>query len=263
MQANDPSKDLKICTSCLNDQNMPERLALQEREDWRGKGHSAKKRRTAMYLGGNKMAVKEAMQFEKHSKIPILKNGNHFDLKLVTLGNGKVSVTNTCAFDSIFQILLAAATDSSSTQKFIDDNKNENKLFHLVHDTMTMGLRAATYRLRAEALAHVAGITIEKNNIQDLNCSINIGTLFLRLFKKTPSLRQVSKCSGDCKEKIIDIIMPSADDDSLFRLNFSANAIKNIIPKAVRPCVGCKGKCFENLRISKIGKCNYLIKQLN
>lgn len=258
-QKNVLSEDLEICITCLKDENMPERLALQEREDWRGKGHTPKKRKTAMYLGDNKLAVKEALQFEKHRKIPILKNGNNFDLKLVTLANGKVSVTNTCAFDSIFQIVLAAATDSSRTQKFIDDNKNENKLYHLVHDTMTMGLRAATYRFRAEALVHVAGITIEKNKIKDLNCSINIGTLFLRLFNKTPSFRQISKCSGDCEEKKIDIIMPSADDDSLFRLNFSQNAIKNIIPKAVRPCVGCKGKCFENIRIYKIGKFNYLI----
>lgn len=57
--------------------------------------------------------------YEKPKRIPILKNGGAIGLQLVKVGSTRLTISNTCAFDSIFQIILAAAKDNSTYEQNI------------------------------------------------------------------------------------------------------------------------------------------------
>lgn len=86
-------------------------IAMNEIENWRNKVRS--KQRTATYLGQKKYRIKEHLNAKKHQKLTILKNGSHLTLHAIQHQKEKFYVTNTCAFDSIYQIILSAMCDRS------------------------------------------------------------------------------------------------------------------------------------------------------
>lgn len=57
-------------------------------------------------------------------KIPIIKNGSSMSLKPVQIGKNKYSLTNTCAFDSILQLFIAAYFDAQSIKALICNTKD-------------------------------------------------------------------------------------------------------------------------------------------
>lgn len=75
----------RLCVSCSKDDQIVQGLALRKKENWRGLANSPKKKKTAKYLGENKNAVKEPINFDRHKKIPIINNGKFHCLILVLL----------------------------------------------------------------------------------------------------------------------------------------------------------------------------------
>lgn len=82
-------------------------------------------------MGAQKHAVKDMLSFEVPRKIPILKNGSVLGLQFVKVENTKLTVINTCAFDSLYQIFLAGSSDRPTLHEFIKANKDENDWFQL------------------------------------------------------------------------------------------------------------------------------------
>jgi len=82
--------------------------------------------------------------------LPILKNGSRAEeLKACNVNElGKVILTNTCAFDSITSILMAAYCDSQIYSTEVDKLKPKNILLELVEN----GITAATYVNRANLM---------------------------------------------------------------------------------------------------------------
>jgi len=56
---------------------------------------------------------------DKIMKIPIMKNGGNITMQSVKLDNKRFSFTNTCAFDSILQLFIAAYFDKDEIKNFI------------------------------------------------------------------------------------------------------------------------------------------------
>lgn len=67
-------------------------------------------RRTAKYLGGRKDELKDKLRWERHSKIPILKNGCRLFTNFSVNGR-EIYFKSTCSFDSISQLTVLAAQD--------------------------------------------------------------------------------------------------------------------------------------------------------
>lgn len=71
----------------------------------------SKKKRNDLYLGSSKSIIKDKISIDKHAAIPIIRNGTSMTLNAVKINKQSISVTNTCAFDSILQIFLTGSND--------------------------------------------------------------------------------------------------------------------------------------------------------
>lgn len=100
---------------CKNVENLKDILASREVENWRGLETKSCQTK-ALYLGQSLHKLIDSLTCKKAVKIPILKNGNSLSLKSLNINDDNYTITNTCAFDSIFQILLAAGHDSNNMQ---------------------------------------------------------------------------------------------------------------------------------------------------
>ena len=72
-----------------------------------------------------KGSIQNEFLLEKNlHKIPIIRNGNNISLKPVQIRKNKYSLANTCAFDSILQLFIAAYFDLKSIKNLICTTKN-------------------------------------------------------------------------------------------------------------------------------------------
>lgn len=192
-----------LCLECYENSRKDERLATRKFDNWRGKGGSPPKiSKQSKYLNKNTIEFLDAMSHKRYGKLPCLKNGTVSSLRLIKLGKSEVSLTNTCAFDSIFQILLAAGSDNENIKKFVNSNKNENDFFHLVADTMEHGVRHTTYKKRAEIICMLIGEDVKENSIREINCTTSVSSLAGKIFKQFPSFVEIRKCKNGCSRTI-------------------------------------------------------------
>ena len=120
----------RACLLCWNDKDFKKNMALKDFENWGNFGvinekieeskkrkisqsteMKSKKRKTGLYLGEKKSTIKDKIAIEPCKKLKTLRNGNDKNLSSIRLSEKDVYLRNTCAFDSIFQILLTAAHD--------------------------------------------------------------------------------------------------------------------------------------------------------
>lgn len=99
----------RICFSCS--ESSQSILASHEIEDWRGLNSKQNKNHTARYLGNNKCNINDSLTWYKSTKLPIIKNDNSMGLQAIKLEDKNYTLINTCAFDSLLQILLTAISD--------------------------------------------------------------------------------------------------------------------------------------------------------
>lgn len=118
-----------ICTT--NVQNMKDILASREVENWRGLIKNANKNDN-LYLRKSPHRIIDAFTCKKAPKIPIIKNGNNLSLKSLNIQNDNYIVANTCAFDSICQILFAARHDLQNIFQYMERAEETNLLFKLI-----------------------------------------------------------------------------------------------------------------------------------
>ncbi|XP_077259727.1 uncharacterized protein LOC143896052 [Temnothorax americanus] len=245
----------RICVSCSVLKNSEEVLAMQKTENWRGL-NDEKKKRTARYLGQNKHNIQDSLTWSKSTKLPIIKNGNTMKLQAVCLEGTNYSLTNTCAFDSLLQILLVTLSDY---KHFADKIRaTENPLFEMANDILAKGIRAHTYKLRAQILK---AIFLKEDQIMDpiiefcvqINCETNVGHLAGLFFKNTPSFEEESICDMGCPPR--KKILPVAQIDSKIILedNFYNVVNEHIILLGKKKCYrkNCPG--FETTSLHKIG----------
>lgn len=116
-------ENIDICSYCkdLRYDDLQNILSLGEVENWRGLGHekettvpvlqkeqkaeriTKKESNKSLYLNRN-YSESSFVENKIIKKIPLLKNGNLSSARPVTIGNQSVTMSNTCAFDSLFQV---------------------------------------------------------------------------------------------------------------------------------------------------------------
>lgn len=103
------------CNQVVLDNEKKERKRRQESDAINEK--TSKKK--ALYTGKNKQKIKDMLACQPHQSLPILKNGNDPDLQPNTIDKKLYSLRNTCAFDSLYQILLANAVDNENFRELV------------------------------------------------------------------------------------------------------------------------------------------------
>jgi len=186
----------RICKSC---QRMPPRItnkisSLNDVENWRGLIISKSKSR---YLHKN-FQKNEFILHDKLSKIPVLSNGNCLKLKAINIKGRKLTLANTCAFDSVFQLFLAAVYDSKPFANKCSLMAKENLFFQMVLNTSTKEISKNTYYNRAKILQDNFPVEIGSHNCSFINCEVTVAYLCQKLFLTTPSLEETSSCDEGC-----------------------------------------------------------------
>lgn len=108
--------------------------------------------------------------------IGLLRNGNSLTLRPLKINNKDTILSNTCAFDSLIQIICSAYSDSTSFRSYI--RKNVNELTELVTMLTKTGVSRNIYALRAKILTNLFECNVTKQNIQTCDTTCSISDLF-------------------------------------------------------------------------------------
>lgn len=143
----------RICTSC---QNIPKKGILNaidsnEVENWRGLTLKPAKKKSR-YLDKSDICLD--LEKSKLGNIPILRNESNTDLRPVNIKGKKMSLIQTCSFDSIFQIFLVTLFQSENFKTAVIDLDNKN-FFKMISNTSIHGLSKNTYYTKAIILSEI------------------------------------------------------------------------------------------------------------
>lgn len=127
-----------------------------------------------------------------------------------TFKNGKrYSLSNTCAFDAMFHLLLVGVFDDL-VPKHVLRNK-DFPMSKILEDVTRSGITSATYNKRAEILLNSPDVTVEElpYNINYVNCVMPISALCDYLFQEIPSVVESFTCH--CQDiRVTTISVPSS-----------------------------------------------------
>jgi len=114
---------------------------------WKGLGYQVgKKKRKGTCLDKDPtiLCYNETSR-NKCKVIGLLKNGSISDLKSINVDDKLYCVTNTCAFDSIVQIMFSSYVDSDVYAEWLNTNSSDI-LFKLVINAIRDGITSQTYK---------------------------------------------------------------------------------------------------------------------
>ncbi|XP_014225399.1 uncharacterized protein LOC106651425 isoform X1 [Trichogramma pretiosum] len=137
-------------------------------------------------------------------KIPVVKNGNSTTLSSVKIDEETAFVSNTCAFDSLLQILLTASYDYEPILVQVDSLAEKTDVFKVIQYIMKKGVNSYMYNMRAQILKKHFEMqdNPEAENEKLLDCLCNIGSMTKKLFECVPSFTEISKCQFGCPPRI-------------------------------------------------------------
>lgn len=127
----------------------------------------------------------------------ILKNGNISDLKPVKIDGFSYTLTNTCAFDSLFHLICTSYVNSMQYSAYIDQEISYH-FFELVSTASKDGINAQTYRKRVVILIKVMGTLKTWNEhpsgLRNFDCSCIMAFMIQNIFTNYFSLVTIKKC---------------------------------------------------------------------
>lgn len=222
-------------------------------ENWRGLTlKSARKK--SRYLDKSNICLD--VEKTKLKNIPILQNGNNISLKPIIIKDKKLSLIQTCAFDSIFQIFLLILFQSQDFKTVATDLDDSNTFFKMILDTFTNGISKNTYCTRAIILSEIFEAKETFDNCFIVNCEVSVGYLCKKLFHNIPSLKEITSCNicNNMREKSFFTIQVKVED----LLHFECpDAIENSFILKPKSCnkildnVKCAGT--QTTTISEVG----------
>lgn len=134
------------------------------------------------------------------------------------------------------------------------DNNNNNKLCDLAMDILEKGIRAHTYKLRAQILLSIfKSQDVQCGNCIQVDCQTNVGYLASQLFKNSPSFEENSMCEKGCPARWKSL--PVSQIDYNYLQGDFYNIIKdNVLLRGNKKCYrkDCAG--FETTKLCKIGR---------
>lgn len=274
-------KQQRVCLPCFNQGDIDAKLSLTETENHKGlpmkdeiasdkrqiKDESiTKKKRKNLYLGGSKQKISDMLHYQstpnRIKPLALLKNGNNDKLAFITIGNCKVSLKNTCALDSLFQIYLAMATDCEKFREYLqniyDDSPGcaQNLFIRMILETLSKNVRQLIYLLRAELMLKYLGINLKPGTTNEIECATGIHDLANYILKYQPSMTIQGQCKKKCTAAFVDESPTKLlEIFHLHKKNFS-NILKNQFMKS-KLCVECNTRFEVNAICCKYNYYHY------
>ncbi|KAK0156863.1 hypothetical protein PV327_011566, partial [Microctonus hyperodae] len=191
----------RICQQCNTSNNLNFKISLNEIENHKGLARQemkgkVKKERQNLYLGQSSKKIADTLSFHSNTiRIPILKNGISMGLAFIKIESKQYYFKNTCGFDSLAQILLAAALDFPVIKEKI--SQLDIPFFILINDLIKKGITSNTYRQRGNILLKFSNKKTKTNPVH-VDCATAVNTLYEYLFKECPSFYKLTKCLNKC-----------------------------------------------------------------
>lgn len=199
----------RICQICFK-KSETEKRKIQEHnkmENWRGLAITSKKR--TYFQPDPKWQNIDLSQKNERKPLGVLKNGHCPKLKVVKCGKEILTLSNTCAADSLVQLLATTIVDSESFRYFVEKERKDIVLLELAHYIATKGIGNKVYTLRAKILRDIIEPIKLPQGIFHLNCHSNIGDLATKLMKAFPCATENSVCSSQyCPKKEMTTTIP-------------------------------------------------------
>lgn len=138
-------------------------------------------------------------QFTKDSlipRLPIFKNGSF--CQPVCMGKYKLNVKRTCAFDSLFQILMSSIASNAEYRKKLSESTNQTMKLALkvLHGKKLLTMNC--YKERAEILNSIGlfrnAVKLFTRTIKQLDTECNVAHLAEYLFVDIPSYKIKGSC---------------------------------------------------------------------
>lgn len=172
------------------------------KENWRNLAVEKKKKKLS---GNNYLSADRSILYmneEKktyHKVVSVLKNGGRCRLRSIKCNEKsscRYSFSNTCAFDTIFQLLCVAYVESEYYCNFIDSQ--DGVLFQMVRDAINKKVGPEIYRKRGTILLSLCNEdqpTVGKR-VVSINCATTAYNILSHLLlKEFPSLFQKVTCN--------------------------------------------------------------------
>ena len=149
-------------------------------------------------MGKNPNKIADTLAFNSDAtRISKLKNGISMNLEFIKIDSRHYYFKYTCAFDSLEQILLVAASDHRHIKERIRKLSQTDQVFNLINDVIQKGITANTYRQRGKIILNYSS-KISKKKPVHVDCATAVNTLQEHLFKQCPSFYKVIQCSENC-----------------------------------------------------------------
>jgi len=179
----------------------------------------------------------------------IIQNGNK--LAPVKIFNKKVSFRNTCAFDSIIEILASSYCNFQKFKTFVDvaTKSNENSILKIVLNYARAGVSKSLYRQRANLL--YAYIHRNQDDSNEISCVINVCRLFEEMMENYPSLIEKIYCNK-CEyntEKIRQTISVQTQPILKQGIQCLQDCIQKVVQDQIIYCKHCQEKCAISKKI--------------
>lgn len=156
------------------------------------------KKKKPIYLTPNREILMRNLNSKSKTKsIGLIQNGNKSRFKSLILDDGSYVLSNTCAFDSVIQILAVAYCDSDEYGSYVDEKKNSNELWNLVSALLRDGLTLQTYRKRANILKQFYPVEPMFNGVCYLSIEQAVDNLLNTEIKRLYDTTSCRTCSGD------------------------------------------------------------------
>lgn len=98
------------------------------------------KKKKPIYLTPNReILIRNLKSKSKTKSIGLIQNGNKSRFKSIELDDGIYILSDTCAFDSVIQILAVAYCDSDECGIYVNEKKDESTQWHLVYALLRDG----------------------------------------------------------------------------------------------------------------------------
>lgn len=200
----------KVSNDSKNDQNEKEILTKVEsniysvpnledekisEENWRNIQKGSRKRKSVYLTPNCEILLRNIDSRAKTKVIGLIKNGSRSNLMSVKFKNCNYVLSNTCAFDTIVQILAEAYCDSTLYAKYVKQKTDESTLWQLIFCLLRDGVTVQTYKKRVEILSNLYSGESMVNGIIYLSVEQSIDTMLNVLLKNYESVKIREKCS--------------------------------------------------------------------
>ncbi|KAJ8677526.1 hypothetical protein QAD02_013313 [Eretmocerus hayati] len=259
----------RVCLSCHENskEDAQEIAAKNDYDEWRGyhetneerstskrkkldndsdiSGKSTRRKKEAMYFGKNRSRVKDCLSIQRHARIPVLKNGLLQEISPIRFQGMIIRIHHTCAFDSLFQVILTSAYDFPKVEQCVQEHGGNEEFFKLVRQTLKSGVGSHSYQARGKMiLKHLSSELKAHDQLAktySLNATTNIGTMTERLLGEYICYKEVYECSSGCMTYEKPLVTFKIDPDELVEENFSNILSSQPIKLDGRACKNCGG----------------------